>query len=113
MRRQSRYLAILLGLNYFMPSTVMASSGWTDYAVVTELIPSSHRRYVVSLDISKNPSDCKDKQSFYQDYDANGADQMFDTLLQATATGNTVRVYVTGKCELNGYSEISSVGIRP
>lgn len=96
-----------------IPLTTFASSGWTDYAALSELIPSSHQRYVVTLATAKNPSDCKKKQSYYQDYDASGAQQMFNTLLQAIATGNQVRVYVTGKCELNGYSEISSVGILP
>lgn len=95
------------------PSIVIADSGWTDYATITELIPTSHHRYKVSLGNTKNPGGCKDKQTFYQDYDATGAKQMFDTLLQATATGNKVRVYVSGKCELNGYSEITSVGILP
>ena len=95
------------------PLSVIADSGWTDYATITELIPTSHHRYTVSLANSKNPGGCKNKQTFYQDYDATGANQMFDTLLQAIATGNEVRVYVTGKCELNGYSEITSVGILP
>lgn len=95
------------------PLCAVAASGWTDYAPVIELMPSSHQRYVVTLDTRKNPGDCKDKNNYYQDYDANGAQQMFSTLLQATATGNKVRVYVTGKCELNGYSEITSIGILP
>lgn len=95
------------------PLSAIADSGWTDYAAITELIPTSHHRYTVSLANTKNPGGCKNKQTFYQDYDASGANQMFGTLLQATATGNEVRVYVTGKCELKGYSEITSVGILP
>ena len=104
---------VAVNILLFTPLVVSASSGWTDYAVITELIPSSHHRYSVTLATAKNPSGCKNKQRYYQDYDASGSNQMFDTLLQATATGNQVRVYVTGKCGLNGYSEISSVGILP
>jgi len=38
---------------------------------------------------------------------------MYDALFKAAASGKKVRDYVTGKCELNGYSEISSVAIVP
>ena len=109
--RSLKHLTILLLLA--TPLSAIAESGWTDYTLITELIPGSHQRYIVSLGNAKNPAGCKNKQTFYQDYNASGSSQMFDTLLQATATGNEVRVYVTGKCELNGYSEISSVGILP
>ena len=38
---------------------------------------------------------------------------MFDVVLRAVTTGKKVRVYVTGKCEINGFAEISSVSIVP
>ena len=90
-----------------------AEAGWTDYVRVSELTPSTHQRFTVKLMVPKNPSGCKNKDWFYLDYDATGADQMFRVLLEALASGKKVRVYVTGRCELNGYSEISSVGIVP
>ncbi len=38
---------------------------------------------------------------------------MFGTLLSAVEHRKEVRVYVTGKCDLDGYSEISAVSIVP
>ncbi|MGD8908035.1 MAG: hypothetical protein PVF13_07080 [Chromatiales bacterium] len=96
-----------------LPIHLQAVSGWTDYGTVAELTPTSHHRFLVRLNISKNPSGCRDKSTFYQDYDKSGADQMFRTLLQAVVYGKQVRLFVTGRCELNGYAEISSVTIVP
>lgn len=94
-------------------SLVLAVAGWTDYGSVTELRPTSNGRYLVVLNVDENPSGCKNDETFYQDYGFPGSKQMFDTLLEAVVAGKKVRVYVTGKCELNGYAEISSVGIVP
>jgi hypothetical protein len=96
-----------------VPLQLQAVSGWTDSGTVAELTPTIHHHYLVRLNISENPSGCKNKSTFFQDYDSTGADQMFRTLLQAVASGNQVRVFVTGRCELNGYAEISSVTIVP
>ena len=92
---------------------VAGVSGWTDYGSVVELTPTSHGRYLVKLNVSDNASGCRNKTTFYQDYNIPGAREMFATLLEATVTGKSVRVFVTGVCELNGYSEISSVSIVP
>lgn len=94
-------------------ATVAGTSGWTEYTSVAELTPSSDQSYTVRLDIAENPSGCKNKNTFYQDYSASGAEQMFSTLLEAMVNGKRVRVFVTGRCELNGYGEISSVSILP
>jgi len=96
-----------------MPMTAFAVSGWTEYAPVAELTPTNQMRFLVKLHIPKNPSGCKNKEMFYLEYDASGSEQIFLTLLEAVASVKNVRVYVTGKCELNGYSEISSVSIIP
>jgi hypothetical protein len=92
-------------------SDAVAEAGWTDYALVTELTPTIHQRYQVTIAFSQNPSGCRDKQTFYQDYSDRGADKMYLTLLEAISSGKKVRVYVTGGCELNGHSQISSVTI--
>lgn len=86
-----------------------ADSGWTDLAHVQELTATAAGRYVAKVAVSQNPSGCRDKQSFYQDYSDRGADQMYAALLQAVTNGKKVRVYVTGGCELNGHAQISSV----
>jgi hypothetical protein len=97
----------------FMPATAFAVAGWTSYASVVELNPASHERFQLELKVVDNPSGCKNKVIFYQDYNGTGSELMFSTLLEAVASNKRVRVFVTGNCELNGYSEISSVGIVP
>jgi hypothetical protein len=77
------------------------------------LTSTNQLRYLVTLRDAANPSDCRNKMIFYQDQRSLGSEQMFRILLEAVTTGNMVRVYVTGNCELNGYSEISSVSIVP
>lgn len=94
-------------------ATAWPVAGWTSYGVVTELIPTTSGRFLVQLDVSSNPSGCKNKQWFYRDYGGEGAEYMFRTLLVALGSGQKVRLYVTGSCDLNGYSDISSAGIIP
>jgi hypothetical protein len=89
-----------------------AEAGWTDAALVTELTPTIHHRYEVTIAVQQNPSGCREKQVFYQDYSAKGAEQMYLTLLEAVGSGKRVRVFVTGLCGVDGFSQISAVGIR-
>ena len=96
-----------------LSGTAWSSAGWTSYATVTELTPTTAGRFLLRLDVSDNPSGCKNKQWFYQDYRGTGADLMFHALLTALTSGQKVRVYVTGSCDLNGYSEITSASIVP
>ena len=103
-----------LAVSFLLVSTcVFAGSGWTDFAPVSELTPTVHHRYLFRMKASENPSGCREAQHFYQDYSVPGSQQMFNTLLTAIETGKKVRLYVTGKCNLDGYSEISSVSIVP
>lgn len=112
MRRRLIYFTCI-GAFLFMSMVVFAVSGWTNHAPVVELIPSIHGRLLVKLKVSENPSGCKNKEMFYQNYGFPGSEQMFHALLEAVASEKMVRVYVTGLCDINGYSEISSVGIVP
>jgi len=113
--KMKKILSRAIGFCVFLNMPVIASgeSGWTDYGFVTELTPTTHQRFLVKLKIKENPGGCKDKYMFYQDYEIRGSEQMFLVLLEAVSSGKKIRVYVTGKCELNGYSEISSLGIVP
>ena len=95
----------------FAVGTVQAGSGWTNYVSVEELNPTGLHYYLVRLEVNKNPSGCNDKKWFFRDYKTPGADKMFLTLLEALKTGMRVRVYVTGKCDLHGHSEFSSVSV--
>lgn len=97
----------------FFPSLAKAEAGWTDYSSIEELVPTSRQYYEVKLAVKKNPSGCTDKTWFYQDYNLKESDKMFKTLLEGLKSGNHVRVYATGKCNVNGYSEFNAVGIIP
>jgi hypothetical protein len=96
-----------------LPLSVFASAGWSEYSHIEELTPTSHGRFLVKLKDAKNPSGCKQEDMYYLNYDFSGSEQMFRTLLEAVSSDKMVRVYATGRCELNGYSEISSVTITP
>jgi len=90
-----------------------SAAGWTGYSTVSELNPTTSGRFLVKLKTAINPSDCKNKVMFFRDYGNKGSHYLFNTLLEALSRGKKVRLYVTGRCELNGYSEISSVSVIP
>jgi hypothetical protein len=92
---------------------VWASAGWTSYGRVLELQPTTAGRFLVRLDVGSNPSGCRNENWFYRDYTGSGAEFMFHALLGAATSNLAARVYVTGRCDLNGYSEISSASIAP
>ena len=92
-------------------SSVHATSGWTDFTTVAELVPSTLHYYEARIPVKENPSGCKEKTWFYQDYAAPGSDKIFQVLLESIKSGKQVRIFVSGRCNLNGYSEISSVSI--
>lgn len=92
---------------------LLANPGWTDYVTVAELVPTAKHYYEVKLPVKENPSGCKNTTWFYQDYAVPGSDKMFTTLLEAVKSGIRVRVFVTGVCNLDGYSEISAVSVLP
>jgi hypothetical protein len=100
-----------LGLLAAAPAA-LAEAGWTDYALVTELTPTIHQRYEVTIAVQQNPSGCREKQVFFQDYSAKGSEQMYLALLESVSSGKRVRVFVTGECGVSGYSRISAVGLR-
>jgi len=112
----------IIKLSYFLSFTIYilalpplakAEAGWTDYTRISELVPTSRHYYEVQLSVKKNPSGCTNNTWFYQEYELKGSDKMFETLLEGLKSGNQVRVYVTGKCNINGYSEFNAVGIIP
>ena len=88
-----------------------AKAGWTDYAVVAELVPTGQRYYEFRLPVTENPSGCREETWFYRDYSSSGSEKMFEILFEGIKSGVQVRVYVTGVCNIEGYSEISSVSV--
>jgi hypothetical protein len=109
-----RCTAVILGLCALsIPPAVRAEAGWTDYASVIELIPTAKHYYEVHLEVGSNPSGCRDKNWFYLNYETPGTDKMFDLFVESIKSRMRLRVYVTGVCNLNGYSEITAVGASP
>ena len=90
-----------------------AKAGWTDFVTVAELVPTARHYYEVKLPVKDNPSGCRNGNWFYQNYGTPGSDKMFDTLLEGIKSEIRLRVYVTGVCNINGYSENSSISIIP
>lgn len=115
MRLRPRIIAslsvCLLIVACLLPPAALASSGWTDSVRVAELVPTSKHYYELRLQVADNPSGCREKYWFYQNYDSPGAEQMFDVLLQSLTADIRLRVYVTGVCNLNGYAEFSSISV--
>jgi len=87
-----------------------ADAGWTEYARVIELIPTTRFYFEIQLAVKGNQSGCREKGWFYLNYDVPGSAQMFDLFVEGLKNSLRLRVYVTGVCNLNGYSEISAVG---
>jgi len=102
----------MIGLILFLCCGIaQANSGWTDSNIIDVIRATTSGKFVVKASFGKNPSNCKDEESFYLNYSVDGADSIYLLLLQAIATQNEVKFYVTGRCELNGMSEISSAVI--
>ena len=111
-RRRYRLLIGLLGLG-LLQGVAWAGAGWTSYGRVLELQPTTAGRFLVRLDGVSNPSGCRNETWFYRDYTGKDAELMFHALLGAVTSNLAARVYVTGRCDLNGYSEISSAAVAP
>ncbi len=114
--RPSRWrvgLALAAGVALW-PAAAPAGAGWTGTGVVLELRATVHGRFLVRIDVPDNPSGCRNEEWFYRDLGAPGARQIFDVLRDALAGASPARVYVTGRCDLEGFSEISAASVgRP
>jgi hypothetical protein len=109
-----RWVITLIGIYTLMlSSAARAEAGWIDEVTVIELIPTGKHYFELRLAGKKSPSGCREKDGFYINYDARGADKMFDLFVDSIKTELSLRVYVTGICNLKGYSEISSVSAGP
>ena len=105
---------ITLGICALMLSSVAHSGrGWTETAKVLELIPTGRHYYEVQLSEKENPSGCREKGWYYLNYNAAGADKMFDLFVDNIKSNLRLKVYVTGLCNLKGYAEISAVSASP
>lgn len=110
MKATLRTLAILSG--FVSASAGAGVAGWTEPASVIALEANELARFVVRLDVDKNASGCRDPNWFYADYGRSGSALMYQTLLEAFLHERKVRLYVTGVCDLKGYSGISAARIQ-
>jgi len=107
-----RCMPIVSGICALLLSTVaVADAGWTDEVEVVELIPTGRHYFELRLAGKNNPSGCRAKGWYYINYDAPGADKMFDLFVDSLKTELRLKVYLTGVCNFNGYAEISSVSV--
>ena len=114
MKIMIRQVTTLLGIcTLMLSSAAVAEAGWTGEVKVVELIPTGRHYYELHLTGKKDPSGCREKGWFYINYDARGADKMFDLFVDSIKTELRLRVYVTGVCNLKGYAEISAVSASP
>lgn len=88
-------------------------AGWTAPASIKNLEASQQGRFILRLNLSKSSSGCRSADGFYADYGRDGSELMYTTALEALRNHLKVQVYVTGGCDLDGYSAISSVRILP
>lgn len=110
-----RFAVIPMAIMLFMTGTSQAgTAGWSEYGRVAALQATIHGRYLIKMELPKNPSGCHDKEWYYRDYGGGaGPEYMYQALLSAVTLSKPVRVYVSGVCDLNGYAEITSVQIAP
>jgi hypothetical protein len=101
----------LFSLLALIATTAAAKSGWTESGYLDEIEATGLGKFIVRGTLADNPSGCRNETGYYLDYSTNGAEQIYSLLLQSIATGNRVKLHVTGSCELNGLSEINSASI--
>ncbi len=109
--RVNRY-AVWLVLT-FAANVWAGESGWTESASVLSLEANQQGRFVFYLDLDKNVSGCRSVNGFYADYGRAGSDLMYKTVLDALQHELKIQVYVTGGCDLNQNSAISSLRMLP
>lgn len=110
---KSTLFALPLLWMLFAAEALAGVAGWTEAAAVLALEASDQGRFTVKLAVDKNTSGCRNPNWFYVDYGGTGSELMYQTLLESTRNERKVQVYVTGGCDLNGYSGVSAVRILP
>lgn len=88
-------------------------AGWSQPATIKSLEASQQGRFILRLHLGKSVSGCRSADGFYADYGRDGSELMYETALEAMRNQFKIQVYVTGGCDLDGYSAISSVRILP
>ena len=103
-----------MAVSIFLAANVPAGeAGWTQPASIMGLEANQQGRFTLRLNLNKSASGCRSVDGFYADYGRDGSELMYQTGREALSNQRRVQVYVTGGCDLDGYSAISSVRILP
>jgi len=109
----TRLIIFSLLLTILLPLQARAGAGWTEHVKVVELVPTGQFYYEIQLLGGNHKSGCREKDWYYLNYEAPGADKMFDLFVDSLQSKLRLKVYVNGLCNLKGYSEISAVSASP
>lgn len=109
MIKQTLY-SIIFALTLFS-GVVMAESGWTSSTQIKEITATTAGKFIIHANPEKNPTDCKDEEMFFLNYGLPGSDKVYKLLLDAAVSQLNVKLYITGRCELFGMSELSKASI--
>ena len=91
------YRLILSIILLISSSVAHSEAGWTDKGHLQEIQATTKGKLVIKGKFKENPSDCKDKNSYYIDYSIEGAEKIYLLLLQSMESNKQVKLYVTGK----------------
>ncbi|MCW8930308.1 MAG: hypothetical protein OQL19_08740 [Gammaproteobacteria bacterium] len=109
MLRKFIYLSIITFLATIQPA--FSEAGWTSSSLIKEIVATTDGKFIIHATPKSSPSDCKDKEKFYLHYNLHGADKIYKLLLDAAVSQLHVKLYITGRCELFGMSELSKASI--
>lgn len=95
-----------------LPWAANSQSGWTSYALVEEIYPTSAGTFYVKINFASNPHSCATTEGWFSNSGTEpGAPLVYATLLSAQVKEKHVRLHVTGACDQWGYYVFSSVSM--
>lgn len=106
-----KIISFLLIFNaMFFVGPLQAQSGWTKTTEIIEITATANK-FIIHAKPRKNPTDCKDRNHFYLNYTMPGANKIYNLLLDAAVKKLTVKLYITGLCDIFDMSELSKASI--
>ena len=95
---------------FFIAAPLQAQSGWTTDTEIIEITAAANK-FIIHAKPRRNPTDCKDRSHFYLNYTMPGANKIYNLLLDAAVRNLTVKLYITGLCDIFDMSELSKASI--
>ncbi len=107
-----KLLALLMAFFFLLGSqSVLAQAGWTSETKILEITATTAGKFIIHAKPKKNPTNCRDKEHFFLDYGLLGSNQVYRLLLDTALSKATVKLYITGRCELFDMSELSKASL--